>query len=313
MLWVVLPALWIALGGWREPLALADATNDAAVRDRTIAFLAGRLQQPHFEPTDRLRYWLAYASFRQGAEIAAHVPAAATRDESLRLSMLAFQHRLRATLLTRQFGLGDRREWIDDARALGAPWEFISPYLAAPTTVASADATWRERIWLARIDPSTVGDLEARFARERPDDDLNAMWVATFDEGEALPESTVTLLDGTSIDFRRSAVDGWTAILVWSMACDTCAADLARFDALAREYAGHMLLLATDPDPESVRLFVADRGLALSVVVAPPALVDQLHAVPGTRLLVSPDRVVVPLRSSWWEQDLRRAFAVPGR
>lgn len=313
MFWVVLPALWMALGGWREPLVLADVTDDAVLRDRTIAALAARLQQPHFEPTDRLRYWLAYASYRQAASIAARVPWAATRDESLRLSMLAYQHRQRAKLLTRQFGLGDRREWLDEASALGAPWEFISPLLAAPTTVASDDSTWRDRIWLARIDPSTVGELETRFARERPDDDLNAMWVTTFDEGEALPESTVTTLDGTSIDFRRHAVSGWTAILVWNRACDACRGDLARFDALAREYAGHALLLVTDPDPESVRLVLADRALALSAIIAPPALVDQLHAVAGTRLLVSPDRVFVPLRSAEWEADLRRAFALPAR
>jgi hypothetical protein len=314
VLWIALPILWSALGGWRQPLVLSDAAGDVALRDRTIAFLTARLQAPHVEPTDRLRYWLAYASYRQGLSIAVRMPTATTRDESLRLGLLAFQHRQRATLLTHQFGLGDRREWIDEARALGAPWEFISPYLAAlEPNAALGDAAWRERIWLARIDPSSALELEAQFSRERPDGDLNAMWVGALDEGVALPEGTVTTLDGTGLVFRRTAVDGWTAILVWSVECMACEADLARFDALAREYVGRVLLLATDADTERVRLSLADRGVTLPTVVAPPEVVGHLSAAPGARLLVSPDRVFVPLRGDNWETDLRRAFSLAGR
>ncbi len=310
---MLLPALIIALGGWREPVALADATSDAALRDRTIAFLTARLARPHAEPTNRLLYWMAYANFRQGAAVAASKSAAPTRVVLLQLVVLESQYHLRATLLTRQFGLGDRRDWLDESRALGAPWEFISPYLAMPEASASPTAVWRQRIWLARIDPMQTAEIEARFARERPDEDFNAAWVETFDEGVALPEATVTTPDGAPIDFRRTAIDGWTAILVWSTACDACRADLLRFDALAREYGGHVLLVSTETNAEAVRLWLADRGLAVPAVLAPAALVGELNAPPGTRLLVSPDRVVVPLRGQHWETDVRRAFSLIAR
>lgn len=310
---MLLPALIIALGGYRQPLVLADLTRDVALRERTIAFLTSHLEQPHVEPTNRLRYWIAYANFRQSAVVAEQVATASTREALLELTVLASRHHFRATLLTHQFGLDDPRDWLDEARTIGAPWEFVSPYLNAPGGAASSDAVWRERTWLARIDPTQTTDIEERFARERPEEDFNAEWVSTFDEGDALPESSVTTLDGATIDFRRAAVDGWTAILVWSTACEACAADLLRFDALAREYAGHVLLVSTDRDAEMVRLFLADRGLTASVVLAPPALAAQLNAVPGTRLLASPDRVVVPLRGVRWEQDLRRAFSLIAR
>jgi hypothetical protein len=311
--WLVLPVLWVALGGWREPLVLADASADGALRDRTIAFLTTRLEQPHVEPANRLRYWIAYASFRQSAAVAAQISSAPTRDALLRLTVVASQYHVRATLLTHQFGLDDPHDWLDESRALGAPWEFISPYLAAPQTSASADAVWRERIWLARIDPTQAADTEARFERERPNDDFNNAWVETFDAGVALPEATVTTLGGDEIDFRRSAVDGWTALLVWSPGCGSCVTDVERFDALAREFPGHILLVATGADVERVRLVLADSGITAPAVVAPPSLVAELRAARGSRLLVSPDRVFVALRGERWELDLRRALAVPSR
>jgi hypothetical protein len=311
---VVLPALWIALGGWREPLVVADLTGDVALRERTIAFLTARLDEPHVVPTNRLLYWIAYANFRQNAAISAQIATAPTLDALLQLTVTASRYHFRATLLTHRFGLDDRNEWLDEARALGAPWEFLSPYLDAPQTGASAAAVWRERVWLARIDPSQAAEIETRFARERPSDDFNVAWVETFDEAMALPEATVMTLGGDEVDFRRGGViDGWTALLVWAPACGECRPDLERFDALAREFPGHVLLLASGGDVEQIRLLLADRGLALPAVVVPATLVAELSAAPGARLLVSPDLVFVRLRGERWEQDLRRAFAVAPR
>ena len=310
---MLLPALIIALGGCREPLVLADLTGDVALRDRIIAFLTTRLEQPHVEPTNRLRYWIAYANFRQSGVLSAQIATAPTREAMLERTVLASRYHFAAALLTHQFGLDDPNEWLDETRALGAPWEFISPYLDAPGTAASDNAVWRQRLWLARIDPAQATAIEERFARERPDEDFNAAWVSTFDDGEALPESTVTTLDGTTTDFRRTAIDGWTAILVWSATCGVCETDSVRFDALAREYPGHVLLLSADRDAETLRLALADRGLTVAVVLAPPTLVAQLNAAPGTRLLASPDRVAVPLRGARWEQDVRRAFSLIAR
>jgi hypothetical protein len=310
---VVLPALWIALGGWREPLVLADVTADVALRERTIAFLTWRLEQPHVEPTNRLLYWIAYANFRQNAAVSAQMATAPTLDALLQLTLTASRYHFRATLLTRQFGLDDRSDWFDESRALGAPWEFISPYLAAPQPAASAAAVWRERLWLARIDPAQAAEIETRFARERPNDDFNAAWAETFDEAMALPEATVTTLGGDDVDFRRSVIVGWTALFVWMPSCGPCQPDLERFDALAREFPGHVLLLASGGDVEQIRLQLADQGFTLPTVVVPTTLVTELSASPGARLLVSPDLVFVRLRGVRWEQDLRRAFAVPPR
>jgi len=313
VLWIALPVLWTALGGWREPLLVADATGDVALRDRTIAALTARLGGPHVEPANRLLYWIAYANFRQSAAVAAQMAAAPTRDAALRLTLVASRYHYAATLLTRRFGLDDPREWRDEAHALGAPWEFISPYLAAPQPAASHEAGWRERIWLARIDPSQVDDIEARFARERPDEDFNTAWVQTFDEGVSLPESTVTTLGGDAVDLRRDVVNGWTAMLAWTPDCEACRDDLLRFDALGRAFPVHALLLAIDQDVERVRLSLADRGITLPTIVAPTALVRELRVSAGSRILVSPDRVFVPLRGVRWEDDVRRAFSLAPR
>jgi hypothetical protein len=311
--WLALPALWIALGGWREPLVLADVTADMALRERTIAYLTVRLDGPHVVPTNRLLYWIAYANFRQNAAVSAQMATAPTREVLLQLTLAASRYHFRATLLTHRFGLDDRSEWLDESRALGAPWEFISPYLAAPQPAASSAAVWRERMWLARIDPASAGEIETRFVRERPNDDFNAAWVETFDEAMALPEAKGTTLAGDEIDLRRGGVAGWTALFVWMPACETCGPDLERFDALAREYPGHVLLLASGADVEQIRLELADRGLTIPAVVVPTSLVSELSAVPGSRLLVSPDLVFVRLRGERWELDLRHAFAVSTR
>jgi len=305
---VLLPALIIALGGWREPLALADVLGDRGVelRERTIAFLIDRLRTPHFEPTNRLRYWLAYADDRQARALRRQITAASTAPQRVDISTAAYVRMAQASFLTREFGLDDPGDWSNEARSLGAPSEFISPYIRY-IEEHSNESAWTERIWLARIDPSTLPDLETRFARERPGDSLDHVWASTLESGMALPEGSITMTDGESRDFRRSLGGRWTVLVMWDATCDVCRGDLDRIDVLARSYPSNVLLLTTG-DAESVRLALADRGVTIPAAVVAPAVIDQLRAQPGSHLLVSPRLLFNELRGPHWEDDARRAL-----
>lgn len=308
---MLLPALIIALGGWREPLVLADVLGDhgIALREQTIAFFVDRLRAPHFEPTNRLRYWLAYADDRQAAALYKEAATVTQPQRKLDASTRAYIHMSQASFLTHEFGLDDRSDWIGEALALGGRFEFITPYVSYIEEHATGSA-WRERTWLARIDPSTLSDLQTRFARERPGDSFDALWTSTFDDGMALPEGTLTTTDGERLDVRRSRTAVWTAVLVWSRACAGCVADLERFDALAREFPDRVMAITADGDAESARLFLADHGLTVPAAVVDRTFLEQLRAEPGAKLVISPRALFVQLRGERWEADARHALAV---
>jgi hypothetical protein len=321
---LLVPLLYTALGGWREPLALADwleqdprrtvAAEGVALRERMIPFLTERLRAPHPEPTNRLRYWLAYADDRAAASAERGAAAPSTPQQKLDLFVRTFLRLQQAALLTHQFGLEDPREWDDEARALAGPTQFIARYVdRLEQTPSNRERAWGERIWLARVDPSTVADVETRFARERPGDSFNAEWARTIEGGMSLPEGTLTTTDGESRDLRRTLEGRWTALLIWSPSCEACRGDLERFDALARQFTGRVFAITAEADAEAVRLFLADHGWSLPAAVVPASVVEQLRASPGSRFLVSPGLRFAELRGVRWEDDLRRALSVDRR
>ncbi|HZR23417.1 MAG TPA: hypothetical protein VFA59_07520 [Vicinamibacterales bacterium] len=314
---VLLPALIIALGGWREPLVLADVLGDdgVALRERTIAFLIDRLRTPHFEPTNRLRYWLGYADDRQAQAYDARETSLPNRADQLTARMRAFTATQQAALLTHQFALEDPADWVDEARTLGGDMQFLTRYidhLDQGGTDRLRDVAWHERLWLARIDPSQRDEIALRFARERPQDSFDAAWAGTFDDDSvALPEGTLTSIDAVHTDLRRSRPQAWTILLVWDVRCQTCLADLVRFAALAREFPEQVLTITADDDSEAVRLWLADHSLTVPVGLVDRSVVEQLRAVPGSKFVISPRGMSTRLRGERWEEDARHALQAP--
>lgn len=100
------------------------------------------------------------------------------------------------------------------------------------------------------------------------------------------PDWTLRTTDGTQLRLSKALAEGPVLVSFWALWCAPCLKELPHLDALARETAGRMKVLAINADsPQGVarvRPYLQSKRLALTVPLDTAGNVQRLLAVGGT-------------------------------